>query len=147
MIGSGNYSGAYAADKVIVVIAGIVVSGMADGDFISAEYAEDRVTPKAGADGEIAISVNPSKLGTITLTLSAASASNDELSAAYNLANFVGFTAAFPITVTDLSGRTVITASKAWVQKAPAVTFGKEVGDREYIFGCADLLMSIGGNN
>lgn len=147
MFGSGNYQGAYSADKVIVAIAGIVVSGMGDGDFISAEYADDRVTPKAGADGEVAISVNPSKLGTITLTLSAASASNDELSTAYNLANFVGFTAAFPISVTDLSGRTVLAASKCWLQSAPTVTFGKEVGDREYVFGCADLQMQVGGNN
>ena len=143
---AGDYQGAYNAAKVIVTIGPTIVSGFDDGDFVSAAYDGDRATPKVGADGEVGISVNPSRLGTITVTLSASSAANDELSALANLGNFGLFNGAFPISVTDLSGRSVIGASKCWLQTSPEATFGTEIGSREWVFGAADLLMQLGGN-
>lgn len=144
---AGDYQGSYGADKVTVTVGGVIPTGWADGDFISAEYNEDRVFPKSGADGEFGIATNPSRMGKITITLSATSAANDELSAIANLGNFGTFSAPIPILVVDTSGRTVITATKCWLEKAPTVTFGKEIGDREWVFGAGDLLLSIGGNS
>lgn len=143
---AGDYQGAYSADKVTVTVGGVIVSGFADGDFVSAEYDEDRVFPKSGADGEFGIATNPSRMGKIAITVSATSAANDELSALANLANFGSFSAPIPILIADLSGRTVITATKCWLQKAPTVALGKEIGDREWQFGAGDLLLSVGGN-
>lgn len=143
---AGDYQGAYNAGKVVVTVGGIIVSGFDDGDFVSASYEGDRATPKVGADGEVGLSINPSRLGTITITLSATSKANDELSALANLNNNSVFTSAFPIGVADLSGRTVIAGTKCWLQTAPDVTFGTEVGSREWVFGVADLLTTIGGN-
>lgn len=144
---AGDYQGTYSADKVILTVGPVIVSGFTDGDFISAAYTNDRYTMKEGADGEVGRSKNPSKAGTVTLTLSATSASNDALSALFNLDAIGGVDAVIPISVTDLSGRTVIAASKAWLQTTPEVTFGTEVGDREWVFACADLLMFAGGNS
>lgn len=144
---AGNYQGAYSADKVIIVVGGLTLSGGDDGDFVTAEYAEDRATPKVGADGEVGISVNPSKLGTITFTFSASSNANDQLSELVAMDSTFGFRGSIPISVVDLSGRSVITATKSWLQTAPSITFGKEIGSREWVFGCADLSLFAGGNN
>ncbi len=143
---AGDYQGAYNAGKVVVTVGGVIVSGFDDGDFVSASYEGDRATPKVGADGEVGLSINPSRLGTITITLSATSAANDLLSGLANLGNFGLFTSAFPIGVADLSGRTVIAGTKCWLQTSPEVSFGTEVGSREWVFGVADLILSVGGN-
>lgn len=143
---AGDYQGAYSADKVVVTVGPVIVSGFADGDFVSASYNEDRVFPKSGADGEFGIATNPSRMGTITITLSATSAANDELSAVANLGNFGQFTAPIPISIADLSGRTLIAATKCWLQTSPEVTLSKEISDREWVFGAGDLLLSVGGN-
>lgn len=143
---AGTYQGAYNASKVAVMVSGVIVSGFDDGDFVSAAYEGDRATPKVGADGEVGISINPSRLGTITITLSASSLANDELSALANINSLGGFDAAFPISIVDLSGRSLIFASKCWLQTSPEATFGTEIGSREWVFGAADLLMQLGGN-
>lgn len=143
---AGTYQGAYSADKVIRTIGGVSISGGGD-DMVSAEYEEDRSSAKVGADGEVAASINPSMLGTITFTLSAASSSNDELSEIVALNSAFSILKAIPISVIDLSGRTVITANKCWLKTAPPVSFGKDVGEREWVFYAADLQMFVGGNN
>lgn len=143
---AGDYQGTYAAEKVVVTIGAVIVTGFTDGDFITASYEEDRSFAKAGADGEVGRALNASKLGTITVTLSATSKANDFLSAQFGLASMAGITAAFPIGVVDLSGRTVLGGSKCWVKTAPEVTLGREIGDREWVFGVADLSMFLGGN-
>ena len=141
-----DFQGTYSADKVIITVGSTILSGFADGDFVTASYAEDRATPKAGADGGVGVSRNASKLGTIVVTLSATSAANDALSALFNLDAITGNPVTVPIAVVDLSGRTLIGAANCWLQSTPAVTFGKEIGDREWTFGAADLVMFVGGN-
>lgn len=141
-----EFQGTYSADKVIITVGTSTISGFADGDFVSASYAEDRATPKAGADGGVGVSRNASKLGTIVITLSATSAANDALSAMFNLDAITGNTVVVPIGVADLSGRTLIGGANCWLQATPDATFGKEIGDREWTFGVADLVMFMGGN-
>lgn len=143
---AGDYQGTYSAEKVIVTLGGIILSGFEDGDFLSAKYVDDRYTVKVGADGEVGRSKTASRLGEVTITLSQTSAANDALSAAFNLDSMGGMDLAIPFGVADLSGRTVVAASKAWIKTAPDVTFGKELGTREWVLQCADLLMTVGGN-
>ena len=95
-----EFQGTYSADKVIITVGPAILSGFADGDFVSASYAEDRATPKAGADGGVGVSRNASKLGTIVVTLSATSAANDALSALFNLDAITGNSVSVPISVT-----------------------------------------------
>jgi hypothetical protein len=141
-----DFQGTYSADKVIITVGTTVLSGFADGDFVTAAYAEDRATPKSGADGGVGVSRNASKLGTIVVTLSATSAANDALSTIFNLDAVTGKSTVVPIGVADLSGRTLIAGANCWLQVAPEATFGKEIGDREWTFGVADLVMFLGGN-
>ena len=144
---AGDFQGTYSADKVVVTIGGVIVTGFADGDFVTAKYDEDRSTKKVGADGEVGRSRNPSKAGTIEVILSASSKANDELSALFNLKQIGGFETPIPVGIADLSGRSVASSSKSWLKTAPDMTFGKEIGDRTWVIDCADLTLSYGGNS
>lgn len=144
---AGDYQGTYAADKVIVIVGGIPVSGFADGTFVTAKYEADRYIKKVGADGEVSRSKNADKSGTIELVLSQTSASNDALNALFGLASLAGIDPVVPVAVTDLSGRSLVAASKCWLKTAPEVTFGREIGERTWVLEAADLLITVGGNN
>ena len=144
---AGDFQGTYAADKIVVTVGGVICSGFTDGDFVTAEYNNDRYGMMVGADGEVGRSKNPGRDGIITIVLAGSSKANDALSALENLESLSGVDAPIPIGIADLSGRTVIGASKAWLQTAPAVSFGAEITEREWVFACADLQMFVGGNN
>lgn len=144
---AGEYQGTYSADKVVITLGGGIMSGFADGDFITVKYVDDRYFSKVGADGGVGRARNASKLGEITLTLSATSPANDTLSAMFNLDSLAGVNNPMPFGCADLSGRTLCGAGNAWLKTAPEVTFGREIGDREWVFECADLVMFSGGNS
>lgn len=144
---SGDFQGTYAAEKVIVTVGGVILSGFTDGDFITAKYEEDRYMSKAGADGEVARSKNASRMGTIEIVLSGSSFANDELSALFNLGQIGGIDNPIPIAVADLSGRDVAFCSNGWVKTTPDMVKGKEVGERTWTMQCADLTLNFGGNS
>lgn len=144
---AGDFQGTYAAEKVIVTVGGVNVNGFTDGDFLTAKYDEDRYFKKTGADGEVGRSKNASRAGTIEVVLSGTSAANDELSALFNLAQIGGIDAPIPMGVADLSGRSLVGASKAWLKTAPDMVFGAEIGERTWTFDCADMVFNYGGNN
>jgi hypothetical protein len=144
---AGNYNGTYAADKVVISIGGVSLSGTADGDFVTAKYDEDRYTKHVGADGSVSRARNPSAAGTIEIVLSATSGSNDELSAFFNLGLLGGIDNPIPVAIADLSGRSLCAAGNAWLKTTPEMVFGKEIGERTWVFDCADLVFNFGGNN
>jgi hypothetical protein len=73
----------------------------------------------------------------------ATSASNDTLSAQHALDEASG-NGAVPLLIKDLSGRTVAEAPNAWIRKLPMVEFGREVGTREWVLDCDELIMFVG---
>ena len=142
----GDFQGTYAAEKVVVTVGGVILTGFGEGDFLTAKYDEDRFTKKVGADGEVGRARTASRAGTIEVVLSATSKANDELSALFNLSQIGGFDSPVPMGVADLSGRSVAGASKAWLKTAPDMVFGNEISERTWVFDCADLVMTYGGN-
>jgi hypothetical protein len=144
---AGDFQGTYAAEKVIISIGGVTMSGFTDGDFVTVKYDEDRYTKKAGADGEVGRSKNASRAGSVEVVLSGTSAANDEMSALFNLAQIGGIDPPVPITVADLSGRSLASASNAWIKTVPDLVFGKDITDRSWVFDTADLIINVGGNN
>lgn len=144
---AGDYQGTYAAEKVVVTVGGVIVTGFTDGDFITAKYDEDRYMSKAGADGEVGRSKNASRMGTIEVVLSSSSFANDELSALFNLGQIGGIDNPVPIGVADLSGRDVATCSNGWIKTTPDMVKGKEISDRTWVFQAADLTLNFGGNS
>lgn len=143
---AGDYQGTYAAEKVVVTVGGVIISGFGDGDFVTAAYDEDRFMKYVGADGEVGRSKNASKAGTIEIVLSQTSKANDELNAIFGLSSMAGIDLAIPVAVADLSGRSLCFASKAWLKTSPEMIYGKEIGDRTWVLDAADMSFSHGGN-
>lgn len=135
----------YRPDSVAVIVAGHIVEGFSDGTFVSVSRNENAFTLKVGNDGQPTRSKSPNKSGQIKITLQASSPSNDYLSA-LAIADEQTSAGAVPVLVRDGSGRTVVAALQAWVQKMPTVEFGKEVSEREWIFESGAVTLNVGGS-
>jgi len=140
----GNFQGTYSAEKVIVTIGGVSVHGFTDGDFITAKYDEDRYKKEKGIDGEITRIRTVCNAGSIEFTLMDSSKAIDELNQ-FNPA--YGNVAPAPISIADLSGRTLLDASKCWLKTAPDIVKGKEIGESKWVFDCAYMEITYGGAN
>lgn len=130
----------YDPKDVNVIVNGIVLTGFAEGTFISAEKEEESYTTYVGAKGEVARSKNANPLGKITVTLKATSPSNAYLN---NLAYSKGV---FPVLVVDQNtGNTTVGGTECWLEKPPAMEWGKEISEMEYTFIVADYTQNMRG--
>ncbi len=138
----------YGGDEVSVVFAGIpITGGLADGDFLTIESDEDAFSLQIGTDGEGTRSKTNNRAATITLSLMQTADANDLLSAQHNLdLNSPGGAGVGPLFVKDNSGRSLYVAEKAWIQKAPTVTFGRDAGPREWVIRTHSLVRGDAGN-
>lgn len=134
----------YSPDEVVITFGPVLLSGFADAD-ITIEHNEDAFTFKAGIDGKGTRTKNANKSGRLTAPLMQTSMANDLLSAIAQVDRKTG-QGVFPLLVKDLSGRTVFAAEDAWIVKMPAASFGKEAGQRDWIFESDSLESFVGGN-
>jgi hypothetical protein len=136
----------YSPKRVAVSVAGIPVTGFADGTFISADYTNDAFTIVTGADGESTFVENADQSGTIEITLKESSDSNDVFSAlhATDRADLNGIV---PIFIKDTNGRDTFLAAEARIMKQATGEKGNDLSDRTWVFGCLKLEMFAGGNN
>jgi len=135
----------YAPDEVTIVVGGVVMSGFADGTFISVARDEQAYNKVTGADGTVSRSKTANRSGAITLTLAQTSPSNDVLSG-FMIADELSNLGVVPVLVKDKSGRSVAFSSAAWVQQAPETPMSKNIENREWVLDCARLELFIGGN-
>ena len=143
---AGSVVHSYAADKVLVIVSGIPMSGFGPDTFVSIEPNADLSTMQVGADGEVARSIGTNKTCRITITLQQTSPSNDVLSGLMEADALTGGNV-FPVTVQDLRGRTVFMAPQAWLSKRPTMSFGAEVDVRAWELTTATpAAFFIGGN-
>lgn len=129
---------------LILNFAGIPISGYADGTFVKVERDGETFAKYVGADGTIARSRTRNNGGKVTFTLAATSPCNDLLSAQAALDEAFG-TGMGSCRGEDLAGTTTFMAMEAWIQKPPAIEFGKEIGTREWVIDCASLQWLVGG--
>ena len=107
----------YDPKKVNVIFGPVVLTGFADGTFVKVETDGDGISALVGCDQEIVRSIDPgSILKKITVTLLQSSDSNDELSIIHNADNQTG-AGVMPMSVQDLSGRSLMMADQAWITK------------------------------
>lgn len=137
----------YDADQVVVSIAGIPLSGYADGEFLTISFESNLFDDVVGTDGEVTRSKTNDRRATATVRLMSSSDSNDLLSALYNTddraPNGAGIGA---FLVEDNQGRSVFSASEAWIQKAPDISFDRTANEREWTIRIARLEFFQGGN-
>lgn len=137
----------YDGDQVTVSIAGIPLSGYADGEFLTISFESNLFDDVVGTDGEVTRSKTNDRRATATVKLMQTSDSNDLLSALYNTddraPNGAGIGA---FLVEDNQGRSIYSASECWIQKAPDVSFDRTATEREWTIRIARLEFFQGGN-
>lgn len=127
-------------------LAGINITGYADGTYINVERMADAFTSVAGASGEVARVRMRDRRGTVKFTLMASSACNDLLSALAAQDESLG-TGVGVLYIRDSNGTTLANASNAWIKKLPSTEFGKDLPNREWEIECEALELTVGGNN
>ena len=121
----------YNPKKVTCSLGRHIASGFADDSFISIEPAGDGTSYVVGADGEIARSIDPSKVYTVKLALLQASATNTYLKNMYEKDKKDG-SGTFSVNINDILGNEKFVGSVAWVTKPATWVRGKTQGNREW---------------
>lgn len=134
----------YDPKSVYVSYAGNLLTGYADGDFLSAKRNEDSQILIVGADGDGCFVKSNNKSGEVTLTLLRSSPSNDILSALYKVQESLPVPQ--PLFAKDGLGTSLISSAKALIKKIPDLTFSKEMNTAEWVFIVHDLDIFVGGN-
>jgi hypothetical protein len=125
---------------VNVVVGGVVLTGYAEGTFVTAEQTEDNFTPYVGALGEVTLAENANKTGQITVTLESTSPSVTYLN---GLANRKGQNAIIPASIIDLNnGKKTVGGAECRVMKPANYQAGKEVTEREFNIFVSEIQFS-----
>jgi len=135
----------YDPGEVLVLIAAIPISGFSDGTFVRVERSSDAFTKIEGVDGIISRSPNTDRSGTVSITLSQTSPSNDFL---YGLAiaDELSNAGVVPIFIRDRSGRSIFVSGFGWIRKVPSMEYSKSDSNREWMIDAVNLNMFGGGN-
>jgi len=136
----------YSPSDVSVTLAGMhSVTGYVDGTFIRITKDVKPFTKVRAMDGEQARMYFDDAGYRVELTLMQSSGGNNILSMIYNVdtATHMG---KFPLFIKDGRGQTNFLAATAWIEEIPEVTFGSELSERKWVFGCSDVVLTIGGN-
>lgn len=135
----------YDPKQVSVIVGGKIMSGFSDTTFIKASRNEQAWNLKVGVDGEGTRAKSNNLSGKIEITLMQSSQSNDDLSA-FAAADELANAGVVPLLINDKSGRTVLQATTAWIQKYSDVEFAKEVSTRTWTLETDQFLIFEGGN-
>jgi hypothetical protein len=126
----------------VVNFAGLLITGFADGTWISAERNADAFIPYVGADGEVSRARQRDRSGIVRITLAQTSASNRSLALLAKQDELFG-TGVGALLIKDLGSTLVLSADSAWIQKLPTVDRAKEVGTQEWAIYCANLMFDL----
>lgn len=121
----------YNPRKVTCALGNHIMSGFADDSFITVEHAGDGTSYVEGADGEVARTIDPSRVYTVKISLLQNSRSNSYLQKMYDRDSNDG-NGFFPVIINDLIGGQKFTSSVAWVKKPASWNRGKAQGNREW---------------
>lgn len=131
----------YSPKDVVCSWNGIAIEGFAPDSFLRLQRTSPLVTPVVGAGGQVALTRNADKTGTIEIELMQTSLSNQMLSAIQAKqddmeleedisSNFV---------IYDPSGSVLATGINAWLQELPQIELGSDQNSKTWIFGCEKL--------
>lgn len=136
----------YDPSNVSIIFGGIILSGYDDGTFVTIARNNDMFSLKMGADGIGARAKSSDRSGRVTATLLQTSPVNDQLSA-IAIADELTGEGVLPLLVRDGSGTTVASGLSAWIVKMPDAEFGKDIGNRVWVFESDKLQIHVGGNS
>lgn len=121
----------YNPKKITLSMGNHIASGFADDSFVTIEPAGDGNSYVVGADGEVVISVDPSSVYTVKVSLLQRSNTNKYLNTMYEKMKSGG-DGLFNVNLKDLIGKDKFTGSKAFVTKPASKGYGKAATNREW---------------
>lgn len=131
----------YSPKDVVCSWNGIAIEGFAPDSFLRLQRTSPLVTPVVGAGGQVALTRNADKTGTIAIELMQTSLSNQMLSAIQakqdNMELEEDISSNFVIY--DPSGSVLATGINAWLQELPQIELGRDQNSKTWIFGCEKL--------
>ncbi|MDK1020035.1 MAG: DUF3277 family protein [Candidatus Hydrogenedentes bacterium] len=130
----------YGSKSVSVVVNGVPITGMMDGEFLTVTPSVEPVALHVGADGEATRVDNADESGTIVIRLKQTSLSNAVLSV------LRATKATFAIIIKDTRGTSIHAGAKAFVSGATVISYGQVITAREWTISVAKLVDFIGGN-
>lgn len=132
----------YSPKDVVCSWNGIAIEGFAPDSFLRLQRTSPLVTPVVGAGGQVALTRNADKTGTIEIELMQTSLSNQMLSAIQakqdNMELEEDISSNFVIY--DPSGSVLATGINAWLQELPQIELGRDQNSKTWIFGCEKLV-------
>jgi hypothetical protein len=135
----------YDPKAVIVSFGGVIISGYADGSFITIARNGEVFTKRRGSDGSIDRTNKNANDFLVTLTLMQTSSTNSVLTEIMSTdINTNG--GVLPLIIFDLRGGLVFTAAQAWIQKDPDDEESDEAGNREWQIATGIAVKYTGGN-
>lgn len=137
----------YDPGSVVLTFGSITIGGYADGTFVTISREADGYSDEAGARGDVVRTRSRDKRATVTITLQAASPTNDLLSALAVLDEQTPapFNTTKALELREIGGSTIAGGPEAWVQKVPDIERGKDAGTVEWKIRVADCRMFVGG--
>ena len=127
----------YNPKKITLALGNHIASGFADDSFIVIEPASDGNSYVAGVDGEVCVSVDPSSIYTVKVSVLQNSRTNEYFRKMYEKMKTSG-NGFFSVTVKDLVGKEKFSAKTGWVTKPAGKTYGKAQNNREWEIVVAD---------
>ncbi len=126
----------YDPKNVAVTVGGTVMTGFAEGTFITCEKEEDNYTTVVGADGTTTRARVNNEIGNITITLKSTSPSN------FILSNYARSRETRSIYVSDRNqdSRVFAGGRTGWVMKPAPVSRGSDVENVEWTLQVSDYI-------
>lgn len=124
-----------------------LTDGVSDGSFVKLTYDVDHVTKHKGAQGHVTVLISADDGGSLTITLSQSSPTNDRLSAiaAAQRRKGVGLIRK-PLLLKHINGTTLAVGPEAWIKKTPDTEFSDVHSNREWVLDIAHLNLFVGGS-
>lgn len=131
----------YSPKDVVCSWNGIAIEGFAPDSFLRLQRTSPLVTPVVGAGGQVALTRNADKTGTIEIELMQTSLSNQMLSAIQAKQDNMELEADISsnFVIYDPSGSVLATGINAWLQELPQIELGRDQNSKTWIFGCEKL--------
>jgi len=137
----------YDPAKVAIILGGHIVTGFADGSFVTVTRTNDQWNHKSGSDGEEMRSKTNDFRGEMTLTLMQSSSSNTFIQA-LKTADDISGDGGVPLLVKDNSSDGTLASSEyVWVKKDPDLVRGREDNNTEWTFSCKRLTIVHSGHS
>ena len=138
----------YDASQVTAVLAGIPLTGTADGKFLEIDYNDDAFKLTVGTNGDACRAKTNNRSAKIDYTCGQWDQVNLALSALYNVdINSPNGDGIGPLIVRDNSGLSLYFCARCWIKKPAAASFDREAKERVWNLETDEITVyNTGGN-